>query len=162
MKIFERVHCKAYLEKKSDGVALHCTEHIETDYGIGKRIEDNPATGWRWDEDQDIRVVAIQTVYENGRWTTKTLKDLSDFDGNCVEKTYRQRVEKEFDGFLVGVTQIVTTGLIGTNSSDECENGDVNTFIHLFKEHHYEKVGVVYFKNNCKRYVLMEDMEIIE
>ena len=37
-------------------------------------------------------------------------------------------------------------------------SGDLGEVFHLTKETDKEKVGVVYFKNNAKRYVLIDDM----
>ena len=41
-------------------------------------------------------------------------------------------------------------------------NGDLREVYHLVKYTNKEKVGVVYFKNNARRYVYLDDMEVIE
>ena len=38
-------------------------------------------------------------------------------------------------------------------------NGDLEEVYHLIKETDKQKVGVVYFKNNARRYVPLDDME---
>ena len=152
MKIFHKVHCKAYLKKQSDGVALVCQKPVG-DFGY------MPAEGNAWYD--PIKVTATKLEYKNGRWETKEIADLSNFEGESVNKCYRTRVEEEFDGFLVGITYIVTTGSIGTDMTMHPYNmsGDLEEVYHLTKNTNKEKVGVVYFKNNAKRYVLLDDME---
>ena len=151
MKIFKKVHCKAYLKKYSDGISLIC-------FGDnGKSISGN---SWVY----PIKVIANQCSYKNGKWVDKDIADLSSFEGETVDKQYRVRVEKEFDGFLVGITSIVTSGRIGTDTSNYIKNmdGDMDEIYHLVKYTNKEKVGVVYFKNNARRYVYLDDMEVIE
>ena len=90
------------------------------------------------------------------------LADLSEFDGSYVNKTYRERIECDFDGFVVGFTKVDTKGIIGT----DWESGDYE----YIKSHGYyfktikerPKVAVVYFKNNVKRYVLLDDLTYME
>lgn len=143
MKIFQRVRCKAYLKKVKDGVMLNCADG------------GNPVSGNSWNH--PISVVAIRGNYPNIEE-----KDLSAFEGETVDKTYRERVEENFSGFLVGITYIVTAGKIGTDTSElpiDMYGDDTCEIYHLTKETHGEKVGVVFFKNNAKRYVLLDDME---
>jgi len=167
MKVFQKVHCKAYMKKFSDGVRLECVKRTAYQFAGKECFSEEPAKGSVWDVDDDIRVTAVQDIYENGEWRTEKLADLSEFDGGSVEKRYRKRVEEEFDGFLVGITRVVTTGHIGTDYTEQHvhagEFGNYDAYYHhLFKEPAYEKVGVVYFRNNAKRYVLLDDMEAAE
>lgn len=150
MKIFQKVHCRAYLKKHQDGIRLDCWDG-DDDFKI-------PANGSSWDH--IITVKAMQSWYKNGKWGESEIADLSGFEGEYVDKQYRIRVEEEFDGFLVGITRIVTAGIIGTDTNMMPYNmrGDLEEVYHLFKETNKEKVGVVYFKNNVKRYVLLDDM----
>ena len=143
MKIFRKVHCKAYLQKCSDGVCLMCEK------------DNQPVGGNSWSE--PITVKAYKYNYEKS--ISEEIADLSEFDGGCVNKQYRQRKESEFDGFLVGVTNVVTSGKLGTDSDWNPYHGDI---FHLTKEKYTEKVGVVYFKNNARRYVLLDDIEELE
>lgn len=155
MKIFIPVHCKAYLQKHSDGIYLETMKRRQV--GSFGYI-DEPAKGNAWGE--MIIVKAVKNENANGEWKTKEIADLSDFEGNSVSKEYRRRVEEEFDGFLVGITYIVVSGEIGTDMTMRPCNmsGDLAEVFHLTKHTHKEKVGVVYFKNNAKRYVRLGDM----
>ena len=143
MKIFRKVHCKAYLEKYFDGVCLYCEQN------------NMPTQTSRWDE--QITVKAMK--YDSEKNKTEEIADLSEFCGETVSKQYRIRIESEFDGFLVGITRIVTSGKIGTDYNDDPYCGE---YYHLTKKTKSEKVGVVYFKNNAKRYVLLSDIEEVK
>lgn len=154
MRIFKKVHCKGYLKKIDDGISLSC--EVPTAFGYA------PAQGHAWDH--PIKVTAQKGYVREGFWKTECIKDLSDFEDGYVEKTYRERVSEDFFGFLVGITHITTTGKIGTSYSEVPYDMDGRTreVYHLTKETHQEKVGVVYFRNNAKRYVLLDDMEEVE
>lgn len=143
-KIFRKVHCKAYLQKFSDGVHLECFE-IEPESGA-----EIPTTLSRWSVDKNINVTAC-------RWEEE-IKDLSACEGEYVVKQYRRRVEEEFDGFLVGVTRITTSAQIGTDYYDDT----YREYHRIYKIAQTERVGVVYFKNNAKRYVPLEDIKYVE
>lgn len=154
MKIFQKVHCKAYLKKYHDGICLNCWE----EKGNEDFLMSHPAVGSSWKN--PIRVTAVKTEYTSKGYETKEIADLSGFEGETVEKQYRIRVEEEFDGFLVGITRITVTGRIGTDMTMHPYNmnGDLEEIYHLTKDTDKQKVGVVYFKNNAKRYVLLDDM----
>lgn len=161
-KIFVKVKCKAYLKKESDGIFLNCTKRTHYEFNGKDCYNEEPAKGNAWNMDEDIRVVAMQNVYENGRWETRELKDLSEFEGGSVVKTYRHRVEENFTAFVVGYTQIITSADIGTSYSEMHVDCYDREWIHLTKDSHYTKVAVVYFKNNMRRYVLPEDIEEVK
>lgn len=139
-KIFQKVHCKAYMKRIYDGVRIqffnedgtYCYDKCVTDYK-------KKAIAYRPKKDFDEEIA-----------------DLSEFDGSSVLKTYRERTECEFDGFLVGFTRIIATARIGT---DWCNPLYGEEYGYCFKNvEDFPKVGVVYFKNNAKRYVLEEDI----
>lgn len=137
MKLFTKVHCKAYMKKISDGVYIALTDEN------GKSVS----------SPQEAKIAIA--CKSNG----EIIKDLSDFDGDCVEKTYRQRTKKSFNGFLVGYTYIDVKGLIGTDYHEDC----YHSYKFLSKDvTDKPKVAVVYFRNNCKRYVLLDDIEEYE
>ena len=149
MQLFKKVHCKAYLKKIKDGVYIQFFNPDGTYYND------------RFVYDYNIKAIAYKTkLDENMMNCDEELADLSEFDGSYVEKVYRERVECEFDGFVVGYTKINTKGKIGT----DWDSGE------YVREHGYcwreiterPKVAVVYFKNNCKRYVLLDDLEFID
>lgn len=139
-KLFSRVRCHGYLAKESDGRYIimfkpngeHESRRITTDY--------------------HTKAIA----YEND----KEIADLSEFSGQSIEKTYRKMVEQEFEGVLVGYTKVKVKGRIGTDW-EAPPYGPEYGF--CFKSDLvFEKVGVVYFKNNCKRYVPIQYMEYTE
>lgn len=134
MKLFTKVHCKGYLKKTSDGVYIR----------ILNRFGNIPQSRNDWH---------TASGYKNDTF----LKDLSSWDGDSVEKEYRKRVECSFNGFLVGFTRVNYKGIIGTDTDIYGERRFV------FKDiTDKPKVAVVFFKNNCKRYVLLDDLEEYE
>lgn len=150
MNIFQKVHCKGYLKSVHDGVYIQIFNPDGT-FCDSKTVDS-----------ADCKAVAYRsTLKPNGLNEVIEIADLSDWSGESVEKTYRERIAEEFDGFVVGYTRVKTKGRIGTDWG--CINygfGDIREYGHCFKTiDEYAKVGVVYFKNNCKRYVLVEDME---
>ena len=141
-KLFVKVNCKAYLAKYHDGV------YIQFYSDNGEYLND------RYIKTCKDKAVAI--AYNN---SGEEIKDLSEFCGESVEKVYRKRVEENFNGVVVGYTSIKVKGIIGTDWYD-------NTYTeygHCFKKT-TEKVAcaVVFFKNNCKRYVPLNDLEVID
>ena len=148
MKLGEKVHCKSYLQKFSDGVFLNPCESDGT-----------PRKGSAWSDMCECK--AYKDEYSHGTWKTKEIADLSGFEGESVPKQYRRRVEEEFDGVFVGFTHIVVSGRIGTDMTMHPYNmnGDLEEVFHLTKETDKQKVAVVYFKNNARRYVPVDDIE---
>lgn len=146
IKIFSKVYCKAYMAKAHDTVRIQlfdedgtlCTTKMVNSYKC-------KAIAYKFDPDKGEEI---------------EIKDLSEFDGDSVKKIYRERKECEFDGVVVGYTIINVKGRIGTTwESDDY----YPEYGHCFKEiTERAKVAVVYFQNNCKRYVLPEDMEMIK
>ena len=144
VKIFSKVHCKAYMAVAHDGV------HIQMFAGDGTYITEKRV------ETYDTKAIAYRFDPEKGQ--DVEIADLSEFDESYVEKTYRERIECEFDGVLVGYRLLNVKGIIGTGW-ESCDYGEYGYCFKRITER--PKVGIVYFKNNCKRYVLPEDMEEI-
>ena len=141
--LFSRVRCRAYLKAAKDGIRMEMydqhgnpTERLPN----AKRI-----VALRWDASKSEKV---------------ELMDLSECDGTGVKKVYRKRVEAEFMGVVAGYKHIDVAGTIGTDWQDTPYSDGYAYFFKNITER--PKVGVVYFKNNCKRYVLPEDMEVEE
>lgn len=144
MKLFTKVKCHAYLKRVYDGVFIG----FEDKYGTPIETKTVPHA--------DIKAFAWRLNPET--LMNEKFADLSEWCGQSVEKKYRERIEEEFTGFLVGITRIKISGRIGTDWESDSYYGE--EFGHCFKVvDDYPKVGVVYFKNNAKRYVLLEDME---
>lgn len=144
-KLFSKVRCKAYMAKANDSVRIELYDR-DGNLITSNNVRDYKATAtaYRYDPDKNEEV---------------EIAGLSAFCGEGVEKTYRERKEDEFTGILVGYTTVKCKGIIGTdwNSDEHYDYG------YCFKSTTYApKLGVVYFKNNCKRYVLPEDMTEIE
>lgn len=139
MKLFTKVHCKSYLKRVHDGVHLELY-HIDGTLYLEKTV-DSP--DW-------VKAFA---------YTADGKEIEMEFDGGGVQKTYRSKVPCEFDGMLVGITTVKTAGEIGL----DWEYSDNYSYGHVFKTTtETEKVGVVYYRNNTKRYVPLSDMEVIE
>lgn len=149
MKLGDKVHCHAYLRKYYDGVYLFVSKPN------GEMVKGNT-----WGEPYDVR--AYKNDYTKDGWGSKEIADLSAFEGESVPKRYRQRVECEFDGVFVGWTHIVVSGRIGTDTSMMvCDmEGHLEEVYHLTKNTEKQKVAIVYFRNNARRYVPVEDMEV--
>ena len=146
MKIFQKVRCKGYVKKFYDGVYIQLF-YPDGGFYYGKTVFDH-----------NMKAIAYKAIPESS--VPVEIKDLSEFDGDSVEKVWRKRVEADFTGILVGFTTVNMSGYIGT----DWETADYSReYGHCFKTvDKTAKVGVVYFKNNAKRYVLEEDMEVIE
>ena len=140
MKFMTKVRCHSYIKKVSDGV------HIEIFRGDGIPIKI-----------EDVGTAdATAIAYKDG----KRLRELDDFCGDSVEKVYREKVPCEFEGYVVGATTLKTKGFIGTDYATPLYGHD-----HAFcfkKTTETVKCAVVYHRSNCKRYVPIDDIEIIE
>lgn len=146
MKIFIKVKCHAYLRKAHDGIRI-------TIYDTADSVCSNKTVA-------DPSYKALVETFDFDKMEYVTLADLSEWDGSGYEKTYRERVEEEFTGVVVGITEVNVKGQIGTDW--ECD-GFGREYGHCYKQiTDRQKVAVVYFKNNSKRYVPLEDLEIIE
>ena len=146
MKLFDRVHCRGYMKVVKDGV------RIQLYNSDGSFCSENTVT------DLQAKAIAYKTVYDDkGVPYESELEDLSEFCGQSVDKTYRERVEDSFNGVLVGITRVKVKGIIGTDWNDNHYGSEFGFCFREITEN--PKVGVVYFKNNCKRYVLLDDIE---
>lgn len=147
MKLFVKVKCHAYLRKAHDGIKITIYNPDGTLYN-GTTVPDSSYKA------------VVEGKYDFDKGDYNTLADLSEWDGSGYEKTYRERVEEEFTGVVVGVTEVNVKGQIGTDW--ECDQFG-REYGHCYKQiTDRQKVAVVYFKNNVKRYVPLEDLEIIE
>lgn len=145
IKLFAKVHCKAYMAKIRD------TVHIQLYDSSGREVRNA-------DTVNDYNSKAIAYRYDEDRNEEVEIADLSEFDGGSVEKTYYERTEAEFDGVLVGYMRLNVKSLIGTDWYED----EHRSYGYCFKKvTEKPKVGVVYYRNNSKRYVLVEDLEEI-
>lgn len=142
IKLFSMVKCHGYMEEAKDGITINLYDENGAPCGA------------------ESAVTAVATRWGDGKREREEFADLSEFSGQTVEKTYYKRKEEEFIGCLVGYKRIVATGMIGTGTYENFGQKDVNCCIKKPKWN--PKVGVVYYKNNAKRYVLEEDMEVMD
>lgn len=72
-------------------------------------------------------------------------------------KTYYKEVQKNFTGFIVGIKDIVVTGyLVADTDYDHRGCG----YLSIYKRpKQIEKCAIVYYANNRKRYVPLEDIK---
>ena len=148
--IFKRVKCRAYLKKAVDDLYIRMYQS-DGEFLMG---------GMKYVTSADAKAIAYRNIYKNGRYEEVEVADLSDWCGESVPKKYRERIEEDFTGFLVGYTRIKVEGRIGTDWESDPYQGE---FGHCFSAvDEYPRVGVVFFKNNAKRYVYPEDMEYLD
>ena len=142
-KLFAIVKCKAYLERVKDSV--HIVQYNE----------DGTICSGKYQAQMHGKAIAYKFDADKGEEVE--IADLSDYCGQSVDKIYRQRVEQEFVGCVVGYTRVDVACVIGTDWFSHPLNG--SEFGFCFKEiTESPKVAVVYFKDNCRRYVLPEDI----
>lgn len=135
MKSGSKVHCRSFLQKDSDGI------HIEA-----------------WDEDKPVLTKIVNSssikAYAYGR--DKMIKELDEWQGDGIEKTYRRKIESEFDGIYVGTVTVKVKGMIGTDWTTDYYGREYGYFYKRTTE--TATCGVVYYLPNKKRYVPIEDM----
>jgi len=87
-------------------------------------------------------------IWKNGKAEDNDVED--------IEKTYFELKEKVFNGFIVGYKDIIIKGILGA-SYEEPEYG--RDYIRLYKEpKEIIKCAIVYYGNNRKRYVPVENI----
>ena len=156
IKLFTKVKCHAYYKKAHDYVHLVV-------YDENGNIIDNPTY---IDEEEDIGKIKVVAYKKNPDYVpnvtdyTIEFADLSEFDGETVEKTCYELVNKEFTGCVVGYTQLVVTKYLGTDLGTDIRYDAYYSYGYLFKRpKDVVKVAKVYFKNNVYRYVPVDAME---
>ena len=129
--MFCKVKCKSYMKKINDGRYIQYYGANETESG---------------EEEYEYVDMKTDTWEKIGEEDYETLNFL---------KTYRQKVEKEFIGVVVGMKMV-----------------DVSAYLYL--DYHKErrfvnkqikeqvKCALVYYGCNRSRYVLFDDLEVIE
>lgn len=82
-------------------------------------------------------------------------------DVEYVEKTYFEHVDKSFTGVIVGYKDIVIKGYLDADYQDECDVGVgviPESFCVSKRAKETVKCAVVYYANNMKHYVPLEDV----
>ena len=131
MNLFDRVKCKGFYKPFKDGRWLYLNKETLTADSMDNNLIDASNDG---------------TVEK---------------DVEYIEKTYFKHVDKNFNGVIVGYKDIVTEGYLDAVYQEECDVG-----IGVIPERFYVskraketvKCAVVYYANNMKHYVPLEDV----
>lgn len=131
MKLFDKVKCKGFYKKFNDGRWLYLDKKTLTADAM-----DNNLTDWKNDG----------TVEKNVEY---------------IEKTYYQHVDKHFCGVIVGYKDIIVTGYLDAIYEEGCDVGigvTPEAFYVSKRTKDIVKCAVVYYANNMKHYVPLEDI----
>jgi hypothetical protein len=123
MKIGDRVHCTAYVERTGQGISV-------LDLTSFERI------------DNDLPSEKMVCYCENSKVVTIPFHEFTDA---TIDKF--KTIAKEFDGIYVGTTRLATK-LTATYETPVCGNDFI-----VFESECFEKFAVVYYANNRKRLV---------
>lgn len=125
-----------------------------------------------------VKCKGFYTPFKDGKWLSLDRKmftadamdmNLVDMDNDgtaeknveCIEKTYFKHVEKNFTGVIVGYKDIVVNGYLDAVYQEKCYVG-VGTIPESFyvskRAKKIVKCAVVYYANNMKHYVPLEDV----
>lgn len=134
--LFVHVTCNGYLKKISDGRYI---DVYRGPHGNGAIQECTYVFGYDSEKCQEIK------------------QDVETYDGSReLLKTYYERKEKRFAGFVVGYKDIIETGWLVCDTADTWQGGEE---IILRKEpEKITRCAIVYFSDNKKRYVPVEDV----
>jgi len=140
-KVGSLCSCRAYLRKEYDGVFIQRIDAKHSETGEDAYII----------HDAEERNALVEgKPYEYKESPCEGAYD--------VEKTYYTRVEKTFDGVVVGTKEIVTEGYLGVDTDYGYDGREVKRF---FKEPKTKVMcAIVYYGNNKKRLVPLEDLEV--
>lgn len=134
--MFQEVKCRAYMRKVNDGRFIN--------FPTGNP-EDAIAAIKGYDPETDLTIVEDVTL-EDG-----------DYD---LEKTYYERTEKEFVGVVVGIKDVVATGVINVGTEYDFTGREYTKLSKWARD--TVKCALVYYGCNRSRYVPIEDMKIMK
>ena len=129
MKIGDKVHCTAYVERTGQGISV-------MDYSPSYSVEGVPRK---------------EVVYFDAEKNEMASIPYNDFTDVTVDKF--KTIVKEFDGIYVGTTRLATK-LSATYETPPYGNDYIR-----FESECYKKFAVVYYANNRKRLVPIECMK---
>lgn len=131
MKLFQKVKCKGFYKKVKDGIWVHLDKTTCTAYAMNSNLVDI---------DNDGTMEA---------------------DIDCVEKTYYEHKEANFNGVIVGFKDLVVKGYLDVNYQDPVDVG-VGVMPEKFyvekRPKEVVKCAIVYYANNMKHYVPLDDI----
>lgn len=131
MKLFDKCKCKGFYKKAHDGLFIFLDrENLRADL-----VNINLACA------DDMGVV--------------------EKDVECAEKRYYEHKDSNFNGVIVGFVDLVVVGYLDVIYQDACDVG-----VGIIPEKYYiakrpketVKCGIVYYANNMKHYVPIEDI----
>ena len=131
LNLFEKVKCKGFYKPFKDGRWLY----IDKEKLTADAMDDNLADG-------------------NNDGTVEK-------DVEYIEKTYYKHVNKNFIGVIVGYKDIVVKGYLDAVYQDECDVGVgviPESFYVSKRPKETVKCAVIYYANNLKHYVPLEDI----
>ena len=132
MKLFDKCQCKGFYKPAHDGIWVHLDKTTLTAYSMNMNLVDVDNDG-----------------------TVET-------DIDCVEKTYYEHVQLNFSGVIVGFKDLVIKGYLDVIYEDAIDVGlgiIPEKFYVAKRPKEIVKCGIVYYANNKKHLVPLEDME---
>lgn len=153
IKLGDRVNCSAYLKAVKDGVFIERVEKGQRWCGYTAKEEcyiphgadwNNSLMPWSGDFDPFTMPFSVKDIPQ---------ELLSPCDGSDdVEKTYYKTIEKNFNGYVVAVKDVVVDGYLGVDSTSTYGGGGENYFI--FKRPNTTiKCAIVYYALGKSRLV---------
>ena len=129
MKLFDKVKCKGFYSKVHDGTFIYL----------------------------DTQNLKASHMNSNATDTECLVED----DVDRAEKTYYKHVKQNFCGVIVGFTDLIVTGYLDVIYGDIDVGGGIlqEQFFVQKNPNHVEKCAIVYYSNNKKHYVPLEDIE---
>ena len=130
MKLFDKVKCKGFYSKVHDGTFIYL----------------------------DTQNLKASHMNSNATDTECLVED----DVDRAEKTYYKHVKQNFCGVIVGFTDLIVIGYLDVIYNDAIDVGVgilPEQFFVQKNPNHVEKCAIVYYANNKKHYVPLEDIE---
>ena len=155
IKLFEKYKTTGYLTKVKDGTYIELDEHTGTAY----KRNSNSISPYDTCEFDDNDIDDLWGV-------TKKKKDEDEIEfGEYVDKTYYKLKEKTGKGVVVGFVNVVTKGRLCPVWEDAVDVG-----VGIIPEKYYvsketaetKRCAVVYYANNKKHLVPIENIETLE
>lgn len=106
-----------------------------------------------------ISIIADEAIYLNSN--TPEIEITSECCGDTdFLKTYYEIKEKSFSGFVVGIKEITVTAWLMADTEYDYFGSESLRISRQSKE--VVKCAIVYYGNNCKRYVPMDSIRVGE
>lgn len=132
MNLFDKVKCKGFYKKINDGIWVHLDKTTLTAYAMNSNLVD-------FDNDGTMEA-----------------------DIDYVEKNYYEHVKGNFSGVIVGFKDLVIKGYLDVIYQDEVDVGlgvIPEKFYVAKRAKEVVKCAIVYYANNMKHFVPLDDIE---